>query len=327
MTFSRRDLVRAVAAGLLSASPLFAAAQTDKWPEAPVRFVVPFAPGGGVDGAARMVTERLQQLWGVPTLVENRSGANTIIATDTVLRAPRDGYTFLITMGLTLQLPHLMAKVPFDPLTELVPVGAITVEQLVLVTSPATGIHTFAELLEAVQTDSGRYAFGSFGVGSTSHLVLNEINKAAGVDIIHAPYRGAAPAVQAVLGGEVALALSNLGTVQQHIEAGRLTPLAVTGKQRYRFIPDIPTFSELGIAGFETPSWIGIFAAKGVQQPILEKLGADLQVALASPELTRKINGFGQEAGLMAMTEFQDMVQLDNHNAVSMIRAAGIRLE
>lgn len=328
MSLNRRMFVQAGLAAAAGASPLWSAAQPADWPQNPVRFIVPFAPGGGADGATRMVAEQLRTLWGgVGAVVDNKPGANTIIATETVLRAPRDGYTFLATITLTMQLPHLMQKVSFDPMADLVPVGAITVEQLVLVTSPAAKVGTLPELLKAAKADPRRYAFGSYGIGSTSHLLQIEISKAAGVELVHAPYRGAAPAVQAVLGGEVALALSNLGTVKQHIDAGKLIPLAVTGEQRFRFLPGVPTLSELGFKGFETPAWIGLFAAKGVPQPIIDKLSADLQTVLKTPELTAKINSFGQETGQMSMSQFRALIKRDNDNAARMIRAAGVRLE
>jgi tripartite-type tricarboxylate transporter receptor subunit TctC len=326
MDLERRNFIESAIAAAVAGVPLIASAGPLDWPKNPVRFVVPLAPGGGIDGATRMVADRLRALWGIPTIVDNRAGGNTIIAAEAVLQAPRDGYTFMSTIALTMQLPYLMQKVPFDPMADLIPVGAITVEQLVLVTSPAMGIKTLPELLKAAKRDPNRYSFGSFGVGSSSHLVQIEISKAAGADLVHVPFSGATPAVQAVLGGNVACALSNLGTVKQHIDAGKLIPLAVTGERRYRLVPDVPTLAELGFKGFETPAWIGIFAAKGVPQPIVDKLSADLQTVLKTPELAANFNGFGQEVGLMSATEFRDLVVRDNENASRMIRAAGIRL-
>lgn len=328
MTLNRRHFVQGtLAAGLVGGS-LHASSQEGAWPRRPVRLVVPFAPGGGADFATRLMAESLRSTWGgVPVVIDNKPGANTIIAAESVLNAPRDGSTFLATISLTTQLPYLMQKVAFNPMTDFVPVGAVTVEQLVLVTNPASKVRSVPELIAAAKRDPGRFAFGSYGIGSNSHLVLTELNKAGGVDLVHAPYKGAAPAVQAVLSGEVALALSNLGTVKQHIDSGRLIPLAVTGERRYRFVPDVPTLAELGIKGFETPAWIGVFAARGVPEAVIQKMGTDMQHALKAPELVAKLNGFGQEPGQMSVAEFQALVKRDNDNAARMIRAAGIRLE
>lgn len=331
MDFSRRQFHRAAIAGGVSAafgSTVSQAFAQEAWPKNLVKFVVPFAPGGGADIATRLMAERLRTEWsGVPAVVENKPGANTIIAAESVLNAPRDGNTFLATISLTLQLPYLLQKVSFNPETDLVPVAAITVEQLVLVANPSAGIRTLPELVAAARKDPKRFGFGSYGVGSLSHLLLIEINKTAGVDIVHAPYRGAAPAVQAALSGEVSFALSNLGTVKQHIASGKLIPLAVTGDKRYRFIPEVPTLAELGFKGFETPAWIGVFAPRGVQQGVIDKLGRDIQSAVRSPELVTKLNDFGQEPGQMSTAEFQALVKRDNENAARMIRAAGVRLE
>ncbi|WP_295549257.1 tripartite tricarboxylate transporter substrate binding protein [uncultured Pseudacidovorax sp.] len=330
MSFQRRRFFQAALAGSLlsGALPTFGRAQGAAWPGGPVRFVVPFAPGGGADMATRLMAEKLRSAWGgVPALVDNRPGANTIIAADAVLGAPRDGSTFLATISLTTQLPFLMQKVNFNPETDLVPVAAITTEQLVLVTNAALGIKRFKDLVEAARRQPGKFAFGSYGVGSNSHLVLIEINKASDAELVHVPYKGAAPAVQAVLSGEVALALSNLGTVKQHIASGRLVPLAVTGERRSRFVPEVPTLLELGIKGFETPAWIGVFAARGTPAAIVNKLGADVQAAVAAPDLVARLQDFGQEPGQMSTAEFQALVKRDSDNAGQMIRAAGVRLE
>lgn len=330
MNISRRNLSRSALGVGLGAllGPGIAVSQESAWPKSPIRFVVPFAAGGGADMATRLMSERLRTAWGgVAAVVDNKPGANTIIATETVLNAPRDGTTFLATISLTTQLPFLMQKVPFNPSVDLVPVAAITVEQLVLVTNPASGVRTLPELFAEAKKKPGKFAFGSYGIGSNSHLVLTEINKAAGVELIHALYKGAAPAVQAVLSGEVSLALTNLGTAKQHIATGKLIPLAVTGDKRYRFLPDVPTMAELNVKGFETPAWIGVFAPKGVPTAIIQKLGADIQAAVRSPELVAKFNEFGQEPGQMSIAEFQALVARDSENAGRMIRAAGIRLE
>lgn len=312
----------------LAASASSLRAQPASWPQRAVSFVTPFAPGGGVDVAARLMADQLQRLWaGVPAVVENRSGANTLIAANAVLNAPRDGHTFLATIGLTMQLPALMGKVPFAPMTDFIPVGAITTEQLFLVTNAQTNIKSVQSLRDAVKANPKGFAYGSFGIGSVSHLVYAQLNKALNADIVHVPYRGSAPAVQALLSGDVALALSNLGTVKQHFASGKLVPIAVSGAARHKLYPDIPTLDEIGITGFDLPSWIGVFAPRGTPPAIVQKLSADMRQALQAPSLQAKIIEFGQEPGQMSVEEFQAMVKKDDENSTRLIRAYNVRLE
>ena len=326
MSLNRRTFVHA---GLLAAGAqsLGVAAQATL-PERPVKFVVPFAPGGGADGATRMLAEQLRVVWGGGTaLVDNKPGGNTVIAVNSVLNSPRDGYTFLATIGLTMQLPYLGQKISFDPMADFVPVGAVTVEQLVLVVNANSGIQSFAGLVSAMKASRKELPFATFGIGSTAHLVAAQMGKVLQRDVLPVHYRGTAPAVQALLGGEVTVALSNLGTVQQHIASGKLRAIAVLGPKRYRFIPDVPTFAELGIPGLEILSWIGVFAAKGVPVDVIRKLGADMQKALAAPELAARIHGFYQEPGAYSVAEFQSLVKRDDEVAGRLIREHQIRIE
>lgn len=321
---------RVVATGIagLAGSTLPARAQST-WPQRPVRFVVPFAPGGGADVATRMMADQLRTVWGgsAGAVVENKTGGNTVIAANAVLGAPRDGHTFLTTIGLTIQLPHLGQQIPFNPTTDLVPVGAITVEQLVLVVNAAQGIRDYAGLLAAARRTPGGVSFGTFGVGSAAHLTAAQIAREGQVEMTPVHYRGAAPAVQAVLGGEVAVALSNVGSVQQHIQAGRLVPIAVTGARRYKFVPTVPTLTELGVPGLELVSWIGVFAARDTPADIVRKLSADMRTALQAPELVRKITDFQQEPSQMSQQQFAELVADDDAKASKLIRAHKIRLE
>ena len=331
MTIQRRTFIQAAAAALGTPATLAHAqpGSAAAWPARPVKFVVPFAPGGGADVATRMLAEQLRTVWGgsQSAVVDNKTGANTIIAVNSVLSSPADGYTFLATINLTFQLPHLGQKIPFNPMTDLIPVGAITLEQLVLVVNPNIGAKNFNELMEKAKANPKGFSFGTFGVGSTAHLVAAEMAKQQKIDMVIAHYRGAAPAVQAVLSGEVSMALSNFGSVQQQIALGKLVPIAVTGAKRYRFASDVPTFKELGLPIMEAPSWIGVFAPKGTPANIIQKLGADMHKALQAPELVQKINGFYQEPGLMNVEEFQSMVKRDDTAAATLIRAHNIRLE
>lgn len=330
MSMQRRTFIQAGAAAVgAQAAFVYGQQSASAWPAKPVKFVVPFAPGGGADVATRMLADQLRTVWGgnQSAIVDNKTGANTIIAVNSVLAGPNDGHTFLATINLTFQLPHLGQKLPFNPMTDLIPVGAITLEQLVLVVNSSLGVKTFGELTEKAKGNPKLASFGTFGVGSTAHLVAAQMQKERNLNMVIAHYRGAAPAVQGVLTGEVAMALSNFGSVQQHIAAGKLVPIAATGAKRYRFAPDVPTFKELGLAVMETPSWIGVFAPKGTPPEVIQKLSTDIRKALQAPDLVQKLNGFFQEPGLMTVEEFQTMVKQDDEAAGTLIRAHQIRLE
>jgi tripartite-type tricarboxylate transporter receptor subunit TctC len=326
MQLSRRDLIKTSLA--LAGAGAWPAYAGPDWPRKPVKLVVPTAAGGGVDVATRMLADQLRDIWGgTPAVVENKTGGNTVIAVNSVLNAPGDGYNFLVTIGVTMQLPDLGQKINFDPVTDLMPVGAITVEQLVVVVNAKSGIRTFEDLVAEANKRGKGMTFGTFGIGSSAHVLALQLGKVLKSEVLPVHYRGAALAVQGVLSGEVDMALSNIGTVQQHIDAGTLRAIAATGEDRYRFVRDVPTLKELGIPGFEFLSWIGVFAPKGTDLQVIDKLEADMRRALAEPALVAKINGFYQEPGNFTPAQFQQVVQREKTLLGSLIREFGIRLE
>lgn len=299
------------------------------WPNRPVKLIVPFAPGGGADVATRMLVDQLRTVWSSAqsAVVDNKAGGNAVIAVNALLSAPSDGHTFLATNNLPFLLPYLGQKLPFNPMADLMPVGAVTVEQLVLVANPNLGAKNFNELIDKLKSNPKGAGFATFGMGSIAHILAAQLSRERNIDLVIAHYRGAAPAVQAVLTGEVGMALSNLGTVQQHVSAGKLVVLAATGATRYRFIPDVPTFKELGIHGMENPAWIGVFAAKGTPPDIVRRMAADMRKALQTPELIQKFNGFYQEPGVMTVEEFQGLVKADIEVEGGLITSHKIRIE
>jgi tripartite-type tricarboxylate transporter receptor subunit TctC len=323
--FTRRNLI---ISSLATASGISPAWSQSAWPSRPVRLVVPFAAGGGADIAARLLADGLQRVWnGTPAIVENRGGGNTIIAVRAALSAPRDGYMFLVTISLSVQLPFMMESVPFSPATDLVPIKPVTTEQLVLVVRANGGVKSLPDLIEAAKTDPTKYAYGSYGVGSISHLFYLALAKATGLEIVHVPYRGTGPAFQGLLAGDIGLMLSNLGTVKSHIASGTVTPLAVTGDSPSKFLPSVPTLAQLGFAGFDVPAWIGMFATVGTPSAIISKMGEDMQKALAFPDIVARFSDVGQEPGQGSAQDFQALIAKDNANNEPLIRAANIRLD
>jgi tripartite-type tricarboxylate transporter receptor subunit TctC len=330
MTIRRRTLIQAGAATLAAGTGLARGqTATRTWPSKPVRLIVGFPPGGGLDGAARILAEQLQVVWGTghTAYVENKPGGSSIIAANSLLASPRDGHSFLVTMNVTMLLPYLGQKLPFDPVVDLLPVAPITLEQLVLVASPALGAKTFDEVLGKVKANPKGPGFGSFTTGSVAHILGRQIARERNIDLVIAQYRGAAAAVQAVLSGEVGMALSNPGTVQQYVASGKLVPIGVTGSKRSRFFPDVPTFKELGISGMESPAWTGVFAGKGTSPDVIQKMAEDMRKALQAPAVVQKFNAFLQEPGVMSTEEFRGLVNADVEVDGALIRSHQIRLD
>lgn len=324
---SRREFAAratALAAGTLGASSLCAAT----WPNKPVRLIVAFPAGGGVDGDARAYAELLRKHLGVPVTVENKAGASTIVAAQSVLSAPSDGHTFLVTIGLTMYLPAIMDKVPFDPTTDLVPVGPLSFQQLVLVANAKTGIKTFEGMRERVRANPAALPFASYGAGTDSHLLAAQLGKHWGTELLHVPYRGSAPTIQAVVAGDVAFTLGPPQALKQHIDNGSLMALAVRGQPRSTFYPGVPTLSELGVAGFELPVWSGIFAARSTPAEAVQGMSRALQSAAADAELKTRLAGNSAVAPqAMDMAAFARMARQEADGMGRLMRASGIRLE
>lgn len=304
-----------------------AIAQSESFPSRTVKLVVPFAPGGGADVAARRLAARLAEMWKQPVLVENKMGAASVIATDAVAKSAPDGYTILANVGLIVQNPSLRAKLPYDTFKDLRPVTIVSNEQLILVTSSATGLKTLDEFIKAVKIAPGKFAFASYGTGSTSHLLQNQLNQQAGIDLLHVPYKGTAAALGALLTGEAQVAILNYGTAKTQVEAGKLRILAVMGEKRSPFLPDVPTFEEQGLKGFTRYSWVGLFLPMATPDGIVKKIAADVSLALAGPELAARFREFGQEPGGGTPQEFGDIFRRDFEYYEAIIKRAGIPRE
>lgn len=324
---NRRSAQGALLALIGGSLVLPARAQGRSFPSQTVRVVVPFAPGGGADVPMRLLADKLREIWGTAIVLDNRPGANTMIATQAVLGAPHNGHSLLVTTSLTFQLPYLLQGLKVEPLKDLTPICPITMEQLVVLTPASSPVRSLQDAVAAARTDPRRIAFGSLGNGSTSNLVQAEISRQLGVELIHVPYRGSAPVVQAMLGGEIGLTLVNYGTAKPHIASGKLRPIAVSGARRSPFLPDVPTLGESGVTGFESPAWIGMFAPAGVAAPVIQQLSEDVRAALRSPDIVQRYADFGQIAPQMAPDEFRALVTSDVEKSGRMIRAAGIKLD
>lgn len=312
--------------GLLLALP--AAAQDVAFPTRPVRFIVPFAPGGSNDFTARLMAPRMAARLGQPVVIETRSGAGGMTGVDVAAKAAPDGHTIVLgTAGAIVIAPAMQATPPFDPLRDLAAITlAINVQVPVVV--PARSPHrTMQELLAAARANPGKLTFGSSGTGSLPHLAGELIRQAAGVDIVHVPYRGGAPLSLAVVAGEVDMGLSDLPVFTGPAREGLMRILAVGSPRRLAMLPDVPTLQEVGVQGVETSNWHGLVTAAAVPPAVLDRLNAAAAAALRDPEVAQAIAAQGMEPVGNDRAAFATMIREEVPRWAAVIRRAGIRPE
>lgn len=315
----------ALAAALLAAlAPLTALAQA--WPAKPLRVIVSFPPGGAADQIARAISQPLQEALGQPVVVENRAGANGNIAADYVAKQPGDGYTLLMSSGGTVSInPHLYAKMPFDPVKDLTPVAAAARVLVFLEVNPAkVSAKDAGEFIAHLKKNPGKLTFGSPGNGSSPHLAAEMLKAQAGVFATHIPYRGAAPAMQDLLGGQLDF-MFDPGIGLQHVKAGKLKLLAVGSPQRSPQFPDVPTLDEVGLKGFDADTWFGFYAPAATPQPVVAKLNAEINRILGTPAFQERMAAIGAVPVPMSPQQFARRAQTDSERFGALIRSRSIR--
>jgi len=324
MTYSitRRALVVALAAtGLGSAL----AQEPSSYPSQAIRIVVPYPPGGATDTLARLLASKLQESWRQTVVVENKPGASGTIGNDMVAKAPRDGHTILMGITALVQVQSLMTKIPYDALKDLQPLVQVASTNSVLIVPASTPVHTLKEFIALAKANAGKYNYGSYGVGTSSHIQGSLLNMQAGLDLAHVPYKGAAPLLQDLRGGQLSAALIDMATARPHLEA--LKPLAVTGPQRNKALPNVPTFAELGFQSFEPVGWFGLFMPAGVPAPIAAKFTAEASRILRLPDVVERIEALGMTPGELKGEDFARMVRSDAAVYARIIKDANIRME
>src|SRR3954464_13554885 len=264
------------------------AAQAQTWPAKPVRIVVAYPPGGGIDVMGRQLAEKLTGMWGQPVVVENKPGANMIVATEAVAKSPADGYTVLLTTDATFSInPHLYAKLPFDTQRDFIPVTMLVLLQQLLVANPSLPANTLQELIALAKAKPGTINYASYGSGSQPHLSGEMLKYKAGIDLVHVPYKGISLAVPAVMAGEVQLTFAGIATSLPQLKAGRIKALAIGGPKRSPLLPEVPTFAELGYPEVETHAWFGLFLPAGspphLQNEAVERIYRDTKEILDQP--------------------------------------------
>lgn len=281
-------LLLGAAAVSLGALALPASAQ-EAWPSKPVRFVVPFSPGGTTDVIARMVGQKLSVLWGQTVVIENRAGAGGNVGADAVAKSPADGYTLLFASGSVTINPSLYKRMPFDTRKDLLPITNVAQGVMLVVVPEASPAKSIKDLIAMAKAKPGAVNFGSAGMGSQVHMAGENFADAAGIDITHVPYKGEAPAYTDLIGGQTQMMVGNFAAASALLGNGRLRALAVTSRQRSPLLPDVPTVAESGLPGFENTGWFGLLAPAGTPPEVLAKVQRDTAKVLADTETKARL--------------------------------------
>src|SRR5512145_933559 len=259
------------------------------WPTKPVRLIVAYPPGGGIDVLARQLADKLSPAWGQPVVVENRPGANTIVATDAVAKSGADGHTVLMTTDATFSInPHLYAKLAYDAQRDFAPVTMLVLLHQLLVAHPALPANTLEELIRLAKAKPGSINYASYGSGSQPHLAGEMLKNRAGIDLVHVPYKGISLAVPALIAGEVQLTFAGIATSMGPLKSGRIKALAIGGAQRSPLLPQVPTFAELGYPEVETHAWFGLFVPAGSPPEAIARIHRDAKGVLDEPDFRQK---------------------------------------
>ncbi|HXJ54225.1 MAG TPA: tripartite tricarboxylate transporter substrate binding protein [Burkholderiales bacterium] len=305
------------------------AAPAQPWPAKPVRIVVAYPAGGGIDVMARQLAERLGRVWGQPVVVENKPGANTIVAADAVAKSAPDGYTVLMTTDATFSInPHLYASLPFDTQRDFAPVTMLVLLQQLLVAHPATPFNDLKGLIAAAKAKPGSINYASYGSGSQPHLAGEMLKHAAGIDLVHVPYKGISLAVPAVIAGEVQLTFAGIATSSGPLKAGRIKALAIGGAQRSPLFPQVPTFAELGYPEVETHAWFGLFLPAGAPREAIARLYQDSSKLLQDPEFRQKqLIDRGYEVVGSSPEAFAAYIRKDSASRARAVKISGAKAE
>lgn len=303
--------------------PGMAAAQS--YPERPVRLIVPYAPGGSADIAARLIADDWAKALGQTIVIENRSGAGGNIGVDVVAKSKNDGYTIgLQTVSLAIN-PSLYDTMPYDTLGDLAPIGTVATSQHVLVVNNDLPAQSVTELINAAKASPGKLIYGSAGSGSTFHMAAELFKSVSQTDIMHIPYRGGGPAMLDTIGGHVQMSFPVLSAALPQVQGGKLRALGVTGPKRSPLMPDVPTIAEAGLPDYSFETWFMVFAPAGTPEPVLEKLNATLNETLNSPALKERMVREAYDPAPSSLAEAKQLLEGDMKKWSEVIAAAGIK--
>lgn len=323
----RRFLPLKVFAALLFGAALSLPAQA-AYPDKPVRWIVPFPPGGAMDGIARTLAEQLASKFGQPVVVENKSGAGGNLGVDAAAKAPADGYTMVITSIGMATNRHLYAKLTYDPLKDFVPVSQLAVVPNMLVVNPGrVKARSVRDLIAEAKAQPGKMTFASAGIGTSIHLAGELFTAMTGTEILHVPYRGSGPAVSDLLGGQVDMMFDSVASARPHVQAGKLAALAVTTTKRSSTMPEIPTVAEAGVPGYDLSPWFGVFMPAGTPPEVVSTMHAALIEAMKLPQVKARFAVLGAEPIGSNPQEFAATLASEDAKWEKLIRERNIRAD
>jgi tripartite-type tricarboxylate transporter receptor subunit TctC len=303
-----------------------APAQT--WPNKPVHLIVPFSAGSAVDTLARIPGQKLAELWGQPVVVDNRVGANTIIGTEAAAKAPPDGYTLVLTNdGALATNPALYPKLPYNPVRDFAPIALAASIPIVLVVNASFPASSVQELVREAKANPGKINYASGGNGSAQHLPMEMFKLAAGVDLVHVPYKGLGPAFNDLVAGQIPVMFAGMSNVFPHVKSGRIRVLAIGSAKRSAAMPEVPTMQEAGVAGFDYAAWAGFLAPAGTSPAIVEKVNADLKKVLGMPEVLDKLSTLGFEVSPGTPQELGAKIEREMAKVAKVVKDARIRAD
>ncbi|HQS16896.1 tripartite tricarboxylate transporter substrate binding protein [Reyranella sp.] len=325
---TRRFVLGALAALACTGSAFAGArAQTQNYPDKPIRLIVPFTPGGVTDNIGRVLAERMGRELGQSLIIDNRAGANGRIGTDAVAKAAPDGYTLpLGGIGALTIHPHML-KVPYDPVNDFVPISLVATNDVVIVVNPKLPVKTPADLVAYAKANGAKMQYGSSGIGAPTHLAAELFKTRVGSSMVHVPYKGDSAAVMDVVAGNVDLSFSTVSATLSLIQAGKLRAIAMTGLQRSQSLPDVPTLDETVLKGFNADTWVGLFAPAHTPEPIIKRLHQATEVALADPEVRRKLVAGGNNIVGNDTAQFRAFLDGESKKWGEVIRTGNIKLD
>ena len=323
----RYTLILLLGVAQLAAAQSASTSSGQPYPTKPIRLVVPYPPGGPTDFVGRAVAAKLTELLGQQMVVDNRPGAGTVIASEMIARAAPDGYNLLFgTGGGTFLAPLILPKVPYDPQKDFASVAMLVMSPQVLVVHPSVGANSVKELIAVAKAKAGQLNFSSVGTGTSPHLGGELFKSLAGVDIVHVPYKGTAPAMTDLIAGRIQLAFSSIPTVLTHVQAGRLKMLGTGGTKRSPALPDIPPVAD-SLPGFELVTWYAVFAPTGTPPVIVNRLNTEIAKVLRDPDIQKRFSEQGLETTIMTPQELKRYTENDVSRWTRLIKAANIKAQ
>lgn len=320
---------RRLAMGLIASLPLMPAiGQTDSWPAKPIRTIVPFPAGGGTDIVARDVTQKISATTKWTFVIDNKPGSGGNLGIDTAAKAPADGYSLVIGQTSNLAInPSLYSKLPYDPVRDLTPIGLIGNAPLVLVVATDSPFKTLADVVKMAKAQPGHINYATSGNGTVAHLATELFQREAGIKLTHIPYKGAAQGINDVIGGQVQLYMSSVPTLLGHIKNGKLRALAVTAAKRTDDLPQTPTVAESGYKGFEAVTWFGLLGPAKLPATVVTTANAELNKALNSPDLRKKLEDQGLNVTPGSSDEFGKLIKADIAKWAPVVKDSGAKVD